>query len=95
MTDEQSPELRGTKPEQQDRTWLEDPKNISTVTYALYGICALLVIIDPFVHKHGPFMIEHAWGFYAICGLFASIGLMFAAKLLRALLTKPEDYYDR
>ena len=47
------------------------------------------------MHKHGPFAIEHVWGFYAIYGFVACVGLVLAAKLLRVILMKPEDYYDR
>ena len=78
-----------------ERTWIDDPKNVDRIVYALYAVCALLVVIDPFVHKHGPFAIEHVWGFYAIYGFVACVGLVLAAKLLRVILMKPEDYYDR
>ena len=43
---------------------------------------ALLIVIDPFVHKHGPFAIEHVWGFYAIYGFVACVGLVLIAKWL-------------
>ena len=66
-------------------------KSINT----LYAVCAFLVAIDLFVHKHGPFAVEHIWGFYVLCGLVASIGLVVVAKVLRVILMKPEDYYDQ
>lgn len=78
-----------------ERTWIDDPKNVDRIVYALYALCALLVVIDPFVHKHGPFTIEHIWGFYAFYGFVACVGLVLAAKLLRVILMKPEDYYDQ
>ena len=56
--------------------------------------CALLVIIDILVPKHGPFAIEHWFGFYAFYGFIACVGLVIAAKGLRVILMKPEDYYD-
>ena len=49
---------------QEKRYWLDEPRNVSKVAYALYGICALLLLIDPLIHKHGPFAIEHWFGFY-------------------------------
>ncbi len=78
-----------------ERTWIDDPKNVDRIVYALYAVCALLVVIDPFVHKHGPFEIEHYWGFYAFYGFVACVGLVIAAKMLRVILMKPEDYYDQ
>lgn len=77
-----------------ERTWLDDPKTATKIVYALYAACAGLVIIDPFIHKHGPFAIEHLWGFYGIFSFLACVVLVGGAKLLRAVLMRPEDYYD-
>ncbi len=79
----------------QERTWIDDPNNVTKLVYALYAACALLVVIDPFVHKHGPFAIEHVWGFYAICSFIACVGVVLAAKAVRVVLMRPEDYYDK
>ncbi len=81
-----------TPPE--ERTWIDEPKNVDRIVYALYAVCALLIVIDPFVHKHGPFDIEHWWGFYAIYGFVACVGLVLVAKWLRTILIQPENYYD-
>ncbi|MGI9520521.1 MAG: hypothetical protein ACR2PG_02625 [Hyphomicrobiaceae bacterium] len=82
-----------TPPE--ERTWIDDPKNVDRICYGLYGICAFLVIVDPFVTKDGYFEIEHLWGFYAWYGLIACVGLVLVAKVMRTVLMRPEDYYDR
>ncbi len=81
-----------TPPE--ERTWIDEPKNVDRIVWALYAVCGLLVVIDPFIHKHGPFEIEHYWGFYAIYGFVGCVGLVLAAKLMRVFLMRPEDYYD-
>ncbi|MGI9421796.1 MAG: hypothetical protein ACR2PA_01225, partial [Hyphomicrobiaceae bacterium] len=78
-----------------ERTWIDDPKNVDRIVFGLYGLCALLIVIDPFVHKHGPFAIEHFWGFYAFYGFVACVGLVLAAKWLRTILMRSEDYYDQ
>jgi hypothetical protein len=75
--------------------WLDDPHNVTRVVRTLYGMCALLFAIDIFVHKHGPFAIEHFFGFYGIFGFVACVGLVLAARALRLILFRPEDYYDR
>lgn len=75
--------------------WLEQPGTVQRIVYALYAVCGVLIVIDPFIHKHGPFAIEHVWGFYGIFGFVACVGLVLAAKVMRRILMRPEDYYDR
>lgn len=83
-------------PKSDSRTyWLDRPANVERLVRALYLICAALVVVDVFVPKHGPFAIEHIFGFYAWFGFIACVGLVLAAKLLRRVLMRPEDYYDR
>ena len=76
------------------RYWLDDLRNVDKIVYALYATCGLLLVIDPFVHKHGPFAIEHWFGFYGIFGFVACVALVLAAKQLRRILMRSEDYYD-
>jgi len=47
------------------------------------------------IHKHGPFAIEYIWGFYALYGFVGCVFLVLAAKLMRVILMRPEDYYDK
>jgi hypothetical protein len=83
-------------PPQQDRSyWLDEPRNVDWLVRALYAVCALLLIGDVFVHKHGPFAVEHLFGFYGVFGFVACVGLVLAARALRVVLMRPEDYYDR
>jgi uncharacterized membrane protein len=84
-----------TKRTPEKRYWLDDSRNVDRIVWALYGICALLLVIDLLVPKHGPFQIEHLFGFYGFFGLIACVGLVLAAKMLRVILMRPEDYYDR
>ena len=78
-----------------ERTWIDDPRNVDKIVYTLYAICALLILIDPWIHKHGPFAVEHYWGFYGIYGFVGCVFLVLAAKLMRVFLMRPEDYYDK
>ena len=63
--------------------------------HGFYIVCGLLLVIDVFVPKHGPFAIEHIYGFYGIFGFLACVALVLIAKQLRRVLMRPEDYYDR
>ena len=74
--------------------WLDDPRNVKKIVYALFGICALLFGADLFVHKHPHFFFEEWFGFFALFGFFACVALVLAAKVLRVLLKRDEDYYD-
>ena len=75
--------------------WLDEPRNVTLLVRIFYGVCALVVAIDVFVPKHGPFAIEHAFGFYGFYGFAACVALVLIAKQLRRILMRSEDYYDR
>jgi hypothetical protein len=77
------------------RYWLDDPRNVTRLVHVFYAICALVVLIDFLVPRHGPFAIERAFGFYAFYGFGACVALVLIAKQLRRVLMRPEDYYDR
>jgi hypothetical protein len=75
--------------------WLDDHRNVDRLVHAFYIVCAVLIVIDLFVPKHGPFAIEHVFGFYGFFGFVACVALVLIAKQLRRVLMRPEDYYDR
>lgn len=95
MTDQPPTERRHAPAPGERRTWLDEPRNVDRLAYALYAVCGILLAIDVFVPKHGPFAIEHNFGFYAIFGFGAYVALVVAAEALRAVVMRPEDYYDR
>ena len=79
----------------------DDPRNVRRVIYALYTICGLLLAIDLLdllgvgYHKHPHFAFEGWFGFFGFFGFFLSCGLVLAAKGMRKVLERDEDYYDR
>jgi len=85
---------RGGRKPREKRYWLDDRRNVDRVVYGLYTVCGLLFAIDFFVEKHGPFAIEHVFGFYAIYGFVGAFGLVLAAKQMRRVVMRPEDHYD-
>ena len=74
--------------------WLDQPRNVDRIIYALVGICALLFLADFFYHKHPHFGFEAWFGFYAWYGFIVCVGLVLAAKWMRSVLMRDEDYYD-
>jgi hypothetical protein len=75
--------------------WLDEPRNVDRLVYGFYIACGLLLAVDVFVPKHGPFALEHLFGFYGVFGFLACVALVLIAKQLRRILMRPEDYYDR
>ena len=62
------------------RRWLDEPRNVDKVFYALCVLCALVVAADFFYVKHGHFRWEDWIGFHAGYGFVACVALVVAAK---------------
>jgi hypothetical protein len=82
----------------QGRRWLDSASNVDRLCYAVYGVCALLLVADPFYERHPHFGFETWLGdwisFSGLYGLGSCVGLVLAAKVVRLLLRRDEDYYD-
>ena len=77
------------------RYWLDDPRNVNKIVWALCAICLVLFFADGFYEKHGEVEAEYLFGFYGIFGFIGCVALVLAAKWLRTVVMRPEDYYDR
>lgn len=75
--------------------WLDRKENVAKVYYGVWVACGLLLAVEPFVHAHPEFGIDGWFGFYGWYGFFACVGLVLAAKGLRRIVKRPEDYYER
>jgi len=73
--------------------FLDDMKNVDRIVYALYGICALLVLADFFYKKKYYVGVENWPGFYAFYGFFMCTGLVLGARSMRLFLKRDETYY--
>jgi hypothetical protein len=78
-----------------DRRWLDEPRNVGRVVVALYLVCGLLLLADLLYVKTPHFSFENWFGFYGIFGFAVSFTLVLTAKELRRLLRRDEDYYER
>ena len=86
--------------------WLDDFENVKRVYRWLWAVCLLLLVggegllmwahahAAPGHGEHHGFAFERWPGFYAFFGLVACVALVLAAKELRRLIMRPEDYYD-
>ncbi|SET51046.1 hypothetical protein [Thalassotalea agarivorans] len=81
--------------EQEKPDFFDKPDNIKKILRVFYAICILLVVADFIVHRH----IYHSWenipAFYAIYGFVGCVLLVLLAKVMRKLLMREEDYYDK
>jgi hypothetical protein len=83
------------RPPGERERWLDRRQNVDRVYWSVWALCALLLLAEPFVHKHGDFAFENWFGFHGWYGFVACVGLVLAAKGLRVLLGRREDYYER
>jgi hypothetical protein len=72
----------------------DNPANVKRVLVVLYAACALLLLADFVLHRHIEHPLEELPGFYAVYGFVGCVALVVAAKELRRLVMRPEDYYD-
>ncbi len=74
--------------------WLDHPENVSLLYRGLWILGALLLLLDLVIHRHAETGFDGWFGFYGLYGFFACVVLVLAAKLLRRVVMRPEDYYD-
>jgi len=75
--------------------WLDRKENVTTVYRTVWGIGALLLLAELFLHRHEDFGFAAWFAFYALFGFVACVTLVLTAKALRRILKRPEDYYER
>ncbi len=74
--------------------WLDEMRNVRKIYIGLWIVCFLLVMADPLYEKHIEFPIERVWGFFGFYGFVSCVLLVLAAKQLRKIVGRGEDYYD-
>lgn len=73
---------------------LEQPRTVDRIVYGLYALCALTVLLELVISRKETLSFAGWFGFYAWFGFVACVGLVLAARALRRVLMRPEDYYD-
>lgn len=77
-----------------DDRWLDRPGSVDRIIWLLVFLSAATVAADFFYHKHGHWGFQEWFGFDAAYGFVACVGLVLAAKVLRKLVMRSEDYYE-
>ena len=73
----------------------DDPQHVKVFLRVFFASLALLLVVDLFVGKHGDFHWEGVPEFFAAYGFISCVALVLVAKVLRILIKRDEDYYDR
>lgn len=80
--------------QREKRHFFDKKEHIKGVLWAFYLLCAGLLIVDSFYHRHVTHEWERLWGFYAFYGFVACVILVLVAKGMRRFLMRSEEYYD-
>lgn len=94
MSDEQNHQAEPHANPDLENGWFDEPANVNKIVWALGILCAGSVIADFFYHKHTHYGFQGIYGFDAVYGFVSCVLLVLAAKQLRKLLMRDEDYYD-
>ena len=89
----------GHAPPGERKHYFDHPKNVKKVLRIFFVCCVLLFSIDllelaGFYFKHPHYQVEGWVGFYGVYGFIGCTILVLAAKLLRKVVMRNEDYYD-
>ena len=76
-------------------SWLNDRRIAHRIYWVVIAVCALLFLADAFYNKHTIFEFEGWFGFFGLFGFSVSFALVLAAREMRKILMRDEDYYDR
>lgn len=76
-------------------TFFDKKENVQKFLRVFFASLAVLLVVDFFIHKHPHFPWEGAPEFYAVYGFVSCVALIFIAKLLRLIVRRDEDYYDK
>ena len=77
-----------------NRSGLDDPRTVRNILRVFYVICAGLFLLDFIVTRDIEHHLESWPAFYAVFGFVGCVVLVFAAKWMRVLLMRDENYYE-
>lgn len=94
MTDHHETEVPMAAPDEAPR-WLDRKANVTKVAWAVYIVCAVVILLDFPIYRKPDFGFDGNFGFYGAYGFIGSFLLvLFAKEILRRIVKRPEDYYD-
>jgi len=76
------------------RPFFERSRTAKGLFIGLVVVCCALTVADFLHHKHGHFDFETWPVFHGVFGFLAYLTIVTAARGLRRLVKRPENYYD-
>jgi hypothetical protein len=76
-------------------SWLDRRENVARLYRGLWIAGGALIAADLAIHRHAETAFDGWFGFYGLYGFVACVALVLAAKGLRRIVMRGEDYYDR
>lgn len=78
-----------------DSSWFEKASSVRIIAIALVLASVVLVLAEfAYEHHHPHFEVETFFGFQAWLGFAAFVAVVLMGRLVRPLLSRPEDFYD-
>ncbi|NPV05825.1 MAG: hypothetical protein HPY67_13960 [Syntrophaceae bacterium] len=72
------------------------PQTLKALMAGFAAVLGALLLAEGWTHRHVIFPWEEWYGFYAAFGFVAYVMLVFVAQyVLRPIVMRDEDYYDR
>ncbi len=81
-------------PDKDSDHWLVRPSTIRLLWFGSKLVLAGLVLLDLVVRHHPHFPLDGVFGFGAWYGFGACVALVLFAKVMGAILKRPDTYYD-
>lgn len=94
LPDPETTDAAHTAGASEDERWLDRPGSVDRIIWMLILLSAASVAADFGYDKHGHWGFQEWFGFDAAYGFVACVGLVLAAKVLRKLVMRSEDYYE-
>ncbi len=73
--------------------WVDDRSKVDKFFWGIVVVGVLLTLLDLFYKKKTYFSTEAFFGFYSFYGFIMCAALVVAARALRVVLMRSEDYY--
>lgn len=87
------PRSRQEEPGSPEGMW-DRKSSVDALLRVLYVVCGVLVVLDLVIHRHAEHPWEGLFSFYPLYGFLGIVVLVALARVLRAAVMRPEDYYD-
>ncbi|MEP6389203.1 MAG: hypothetical protein ABJ056_04680 [Halioglobus sp.] len=89
-----SPVVDVPRVEGDDNHWLTRPSTIRLLWIGFSVVLSITVLLQLLIKVKGYFGVDGWFGFGAVFGFACCVAMVLVAKILGAVLKRPEDYYD-